>query len=273
MDSSRPSRASISRAAIWAGVVLLTRLPLAHADEPISTDRPDFVESSLVVGKGRFQIETGFASERNKSNGDKERLTSTPTLLRYGMGDAWELRLETDGVLRSRIQTANPFSITNENGYADVSLGVKWHMADGDESGRPGIAWLLHFDVDSGSSTFRGDGVRPSLRAVAEWELPGDWSVGVMPGLFSEVNGAGQHYVGGIAAVTVGKSWTETFRTFVELSGQQLTSRKNGGNIVTYDAGAAYLLNHDTQIDLAFSWGATRETPDFQWGIGFSKRF
>ncbi len=272
MDSLR-LRTLASVAALLGAAVLSAQLPEAHADEQISTDRPDFVESSLVVGKGRFQIETGFASERNKRNGDKERLNSTPTLLRYGIGDAWELRLETDGVLHSRIQTANPFSITTENGYADVSLGVKWHVSDGDESGRPGIAWLLHFDVDSGSSSFRGDGVRPSLRAVAEWELPGDWSVGVMPGVFSEVNAAGQHYIGGIAAVTVGKGWTETFRTFIELAGQQLTSNKNGGNIVTYDVGAAYLINHDTQIDFALSWGATRQTPDSQWGIGLSKRF
>jgi hypothetical protein len=34
----------------------LSCLPPALADEVIATDRPDFVESAEVVGKGRFQL-------------------------------------------------------------------------------------------------------------------------------------------------------------------------------------------------------------------------
>ncbi|MFY8124197.1 MAG: hypothetical protein ACOVKB_08160, partial [Silanimonas sp.] len=33
----------------------------AWADDPIATDRPDFVESSQTVGLGRWQIETSVA--------------------------------------------------------------------------------------------------------------------------------------------------------------------------------------------------------------------
>lgn len=43
-----------------------------HAQEQedtIQTDRPDFVESSNVVGKGRFQIETSIAYERDSNSG------------------------------------------------------------------------------------------------------------------------------------------------------------------------------------------------------------
>ena len=76
---------------------LLSALPLlALADDKdqIVTDRPDFVESSNVVGAGRFQIETSFALDRNKANGIKERTYSTPTLLRFGINDTIEARLE-----------------------------------------------------------------------------------------------------------------------------------------------------------------------------------
>jgi len=34
----------------------------AWADDPIATDRPDFVESSQTVGLGRWQIETSVAT-------------------------------------------------------------------------------------------------------------------------------------------------------------------------------------------------------------------
>ena len=245
-----------------------------HAEEPLSTDRPDFVESSDVVGKGRFQLETGYASERHKADGVKDRVTSTPTLLRFGFSDTMEFRVETDGAMRARSEDSNTGVTTRERGFSDVAIGIKWHTQDGDTaSGIPAMAWLFHADLETGSRAFRGEGVRPSVRAVAEWELPNDWSVGVMPGVFVDKNEDGDRYVGGIAAITVGKSWTDRFKTFFELAGQQLASKKNGGNIATWDVGATYLVSNDVQLDMAFSWAATKDTPDFQWGVGVSFRF
>lgn len=275
MHTRRHVPTALARALPFTAAVLaLSLAPRAQADEPIGTDRPDFVESSDVVGTGRFQLETGFAIERNKADGVKDRLTTTPTLLRLGLNDTMELRIETDGITRLRSEDTATGVTTHERGYADTAIGIKWHTMDGDTaSGRPAMAWLLHADLDTGSRAFRGDGVRPSLRAVAEWELPHDWSVGVMPGVFVDKNEDGDRYVGGIAAVTVGKAWTDRFKTFFELAGQQLASRKNGGNIVTWDTGATYLVTNDVQVDVGFSWGATKDTPDFAWGMGVSVRF
>lgn len=247
---------------------------LARAeDEPLATDRPDFVESSDVVGAGRFQIETSVAFERSKVDGTRERLRATPTLLRIGIGDTLEARFETDGALYLR-STDETGQATRDRGRADMSMGLKWHMQDGDETtGKPGIGWLLHADTDSGSREFRGKGWRPSLRMVAEWELPGGHSMGVMPGVFVEHDEAGRRYVGGIAAVVVGKSFSDKFRGFIELSGQQLTSRRHGGNIVTGDIGLAYLLTNSVQIDTAAAWGLSKAAPDFGWTVGLSVRF
>lgn len=279
MRPRRPARLTIRpsirhTAMFSASLLALCLAHAAHAEEPLSTDRPDFVESSDVVGKGRFQLETGFATERNKADGLKERLTTTPTLLRFGLSDTLEFRVETDGISRLRSEDTATGLTTRERGYADMAIGIKWHTLDGDEAtGRPAMAWLLHADLETGSRAFRGDGVRPSLRAVAEWELPNNWSIGVMPGLFVDKNEDGDRYVGGIAAVTVGKSWTDRFKTFFELAGQQLASRKNGGNIATWDTGATYLLTNDVQVDVSFSWAATKDTPDFAWGVGLAVRF
>jgi hypothetical protein len=104
----------------------------AHAeDEPITTDRPDFVESSEVVGKGRWQIETSLAWERDREAGMKTRLFGTPTLLRLGVADHWEVRLETDGRLRLKADGAGV--ALREHGWSDLSVGLKWHQRDGDE--------------------------------------------------------------------------------------------------------------------------------------------
>lgn len=251
---------------------LLAATAHAFADEAIATDRPDVVESGDVVGAGRIQIETGVAFERDRSGGVTSRLRSTPTLLRVGTGERWELRLETDGALRQRITEAG---LTQEHrGTADLSLGAKWHWRDGDEkTGAPGMAWLFHVDIDAGSAAFRGHGLRPSLRMVAEWDLPGGWSTGVMPGLYTDRNAQGERYVGGIFAVTAGKSLTERLRGFVEFSGQQLASTKNGGSVVTFDTGLAYLLSDDLQVDAAVSRGLNRYTPDLAATVGVSARY
>ena len=260
-----------------AALVLAMSLaaPLAaHADDALVGDRPDFVESSRVVGKGRFQLETGFGVERHKADGVKDRLSSTPTLLRFGLGETWELRLETDGYSRLRSEDSNTGVTVRERGANDVAVGIKWHTSDGDAAtNRPSTAWLFHADLDTGSAPFRGDGVRPSVRFVAEWDLPNDWSVGVMPGVFMEKNEDGDRYTGGIAAITFAKGWTDKFGTFFELAGQQLASKKNGGNVITYDMGATYKLSDNLQVDTALSWGLNSNTPDFAWGVGVSVRF
>ncbi len=245
----------------------------AHAEE-IGTDRPDFAESSAVVGKGRFQIETSLAGLRDSAGGSRTRLTGTPTLLRYGIADTVELRLETDGWQRSTVTDTATGLRVREKGAADASLGLKWHVRDGDEkAGSAALAWLLHADIDSGSAAYRGQGVRPSLRLAMEWELDDEVSVGLMPGLLLDRREGGGRYAVGIAAVTVSKGWTERWHSYLELAGQRLASKKNGGSVVTLDVGATYLLTQDVQLDLGVSFGTTRYTPDFAWTTGVSIRF
>lgn len=270
MSCARPR---LARALLSASLLAACACSAQAEEEPLATDRPDFVESSDVVGAGRLQIETSVAFERSKVDGTREKLRATPTLLRIGIGDTLEARIETDGALYLR-STDDTGLTTRDRGHADIALGLKWHMQDGDEAtGKPGIGWLLHVDTDSGSRAFRGKGWRPSLRMVAEWELPGGHSLGVMPGVFVEHNEAGSRYVGGIAAVVVGKSFTDRLRGFVELAGQQLASRRHGGNVVTADLGMAYLLTNSVQVDTAVAWGLSKAAPDFGWTIGLSMRF
>ena len=246
----------------------------ALADDAISTDRPDFVESSAVIGAGRYQIETGLGFERNKDAGLKLRTTTTPTLLRLGINETMEFRVETDGYTRARAQDLSGGAVSRERGMSDVALGLKWHTQDGDEAtGKPSTAWLFHADIDSGAAAFRGQGVRPSVRFVAEWELADDWSVGVMPGLMLDKNAEGKRFTSGILAVTVAKGWTDRLHSFVELAAQQITAAKNGGSVLTFDIGAAYAITNNLQVDVALSRGLNKYTPDLAWTVGLSVRF
>ena len=125
----------------------------------------------------------------------------------------------------------------------------------------------------TGSGPFRGQGTRPSIRLAAEWDLPGGYGIGVMPGLYRDRNEAGRSFTGAILAVTLGKAFGEKAHGFVELAGQQLASARNGGRLITFDAGLSYLLSDSLQVDVAWSFGLNRQSPDVQWTTGISTRF
>ena len=246
----------------------------ALADEGIATDRPDFVESSAVMDKGRVQLELGVNLERSHSAGQRGRAQFTPALLRVGLGHALEARIETDGMIRARVTDDSTGITTRNSGFSDVSLGLKWHSSDGDEkAGTPSTAWLFHLDMNSGSAAFRGDGVRPSLRFVAEWDLPGDTSIGVMPGLARDTDDNGRRFTAGILAVTVSTEIAPGWRAFIELAGLRLASGARGGNLASLDGGVTYLINPDMQVDASFQRGITRNTPFLGLGLGWSIRF
>jgi hypothetical protein len=107
---------------------------------------------------------------------------------------------------------------------------------------------------------------------VAEWELPHDMSLGVMPGLASETNDTGGRYASGIFGIVLGKEWNDRFRTFAEFSAPAIARARNGGTEANADIGAAWLLNKNVQVDTALSRGLNRRTPDFTWTVGLSVR-
>jgi len=240
-------------------------------DDTIMTDRPDFVESSDVVARGVMQLETSISMETNDDSGIHERSYTTPTLIRAGLGNRLELRMETDGHVVRHTPIGNVTE--TDSGYADIALGVKWHFTDGDaQTHSPSTAWLLHVDLDTGTRQFSGNGLRPSLRYVAEWDVADAVSCGVMPGVVYDKNDR-HRFISGILAGTCGKQFTSALRGFVEVAGQQLASKDDGGNIVSADTGVTWLVSKSVQLDASVQRGLTNETPDWTVAAGFSMRF
>lgn len=271
--SPRLARTTVSAIAFLAAMTLAVPTAYADEDDALSTDRPDFVESSNVVGKGVFQVETSLAWERDRRNGVETRTRSTPTLLRYGVTESVEVRIESEGLLR---QTVSGGGVSGtDSGTADASLSAKWHLRDDDQaSGQAALALIAGIDFDSGSRAFRGAGKVPVVRLVAEWDLPQDASVGVMPGVFyGKDDVTGERYWGGILAATYSRPLSASLRGFVEIAGQELRSTRHGGNTVTFDTGVTYAIDRDTQLDFSINVGLNDRTPDLALAIGFSRRF
>jgi hypothetical protein len=254
---------------------LLLACALARAQDAghIDTDGPDFVESTEAVPRGRVQFEAGPMWEVDGRAGTRLRTLSTPLLLKGGLGEGRELRLEADGLVhQSGTDAAGaPAAL---RGAADTALGMKWHVQDRDEkTGRPAVAWIAHVELPGGSAKLRGLGLRPSLRAVIGWDLPGGASIGLMPGVQLDTREDGQRFVSGIFGAVAGKWFTPRLRGFVELQAARIAHARDGGALLYQNAGAAWLLGEDWQIGARAGWAANRNTPSRYLLIALAGRF
>jgi hypothetical protein len=237
----------------------------------ISPDRPDFVNSSSVVGKGRFQLEAGVEWDRQREPEQHTRTLTTPLTLRYGIGESVELRLETDG--RSIEHDTDPASgaHTTTAGYADSAFGFKWHIAD--QQGKvPSYGLIVEAAVPSGSRELRTPGVRPVAYVPAEWDMPDDFSLGIMPGVGVDRNDDGAHYGYGVLAASLGKDFNERLHGFFEVALPQIARADNGGTQARVDTGLAWLVDKDCQVDAIVMHGLNRNTPGLSLGFGLSLR-
>jgi len=258
----------------WAIALCCLACQPVHAADHIDTDGPDYVESTEVVGAGRLQFETGPYLRNDTRNGARLRTSSTPLLLKAGLSETVEARLETDGY--ARLYGTDPAGSPTlaRSGFADTALGLKWHVHDqAPGSLAPTLAWIAHPEMPSGSAALRGQGLRPSLRAVLGWNLPFGMSLGVMPGLKYESREDGHRFPSGILGVVLGRWWTPRLRAFIESSAERIARQENGGVVLYKDVGAAYLLTDNWQLGGRAGWAANRNTPSRYVMLSLAARF
>ena len=261
-------------------VLVLALLPAPRAYAAFTPtswpDVSDTVAPLAFVGAGRWQSDIVVPTARSL----RERLAAdafdVPTLLRVGIGKSIELRSAVDTAPPPNAFETSTDAIRRLHGFTDVSFGAKWRVRGGDAGWLPGVAWLANVESTTGSPAFRGSDFRPSLRATAEWELPHDMTVGLMPGVFRDRDDNGKHYAAGVLALTLGKAWTPRLHTFVELAGQRLAQPRYStyhGASADIDTGVAFHATQSLQFAAVVSRGFMNTSQDVRAGLSVSSRF
>jgi hypothetical protein len=227
----------------------------------------DFVESSRTIGAGRTSFEARLLHESDDTDGVRSSIWRTPFMFIRGLDDHWDLRVESDGFIDASVREGGERIETD--GFADLSVGLQYHVPGSGEDGRPSMGWLLHVDLASGSSDFRGDGARPSLRFVTEWELGDAWNLGVKPGIawYSDANG---RFAAGRFGALLAKAWSERFSTFGEIAFPQIASDSNGGTLASFNAGASWMLADEVTWNVVAYKGLNERTPDLAVTTGLA---
>ena len=270
---------SFSNAPRALATALLVAAARADAGEPVP-GRDDFLDSAAVIGLGQWQFSPMFPALPGPHDSATSRIA--PRLASHFA--LLPVPVATGPTMALRAATANPaveppLESSDDkwrrlHGFADVSLGAQWRVRGGDAGWLPGVAWLADVETTMGSPAFRDRNVRPSLRATAQWELPQDMTLGVMPGLYRDRGDDGHHFAAGVMAVTLGKSWTPRLQSFVELAGQRLSHAQPDESLLNVDTGVAFIASKTLQVDMVVSRSLSGSaSQQVRGGLSVSSRF
>jgi len=185
----------------------------------------------------------------------------------------WRLSLGTPyvpgtGAVVSRGLATGDASAADDS--TDLSLGARWRVLHGDVSSHvPSAAWM----PDLQSADAHTAALRPTMSLSGEWTLPDDFSLGVMPGMAVDYSSQGRRQATGTFALTLGKSWSSQWRTFVDMARDRASTTQLAGVGTSVDAGVTFVAMPGTQIDFAVTRGLSDTAPPFQAGVGLSSSF
>ena len=179
---------------------------LAHAQDRISTDRPDFTGASTTVGVGKWQIETGLSYIVAPG---VFGFRAPEALLRFGAGTGWEARIGLPNWSRVSVPGAA------ETGLSDATLGAKFALAS---CGAWTQAVIVETTVPTATSDFGSDRWEPAVRYTVSRPIDDRWSVGSM---LSASTRRDSHatVVDGAFTLVFGRALRSDLSTFVEYAG------------------------------------------------------
>ena len=231
----------------------------AHAQDPISTDRPQITSSSIVVPCGSLQLENGLTVTGNVG----QRTFDLPEAsARFGVLAKTELRFGVP-VYFQNDQTASG----RVNGFGDLSIGFKQQL--GPTKGGFDVSVIPSVSLPSGASAISSHGYDPSIQLPWSRAVTKTWTAAGMFSIAWPTQGSRRNLTGQ-TSVYFDRQLTPPWDAYVEYSG---SFPERGGPQHQIDFGTAFKISPHQQLDLHAGFGLSASTADYSVGIGYSARF
>jgi len=268
----RPARFTVAAVSLAAGLATASSA-LAAVDDQYAPATPVAAPAGLVAA-ARKLIDDTMEKQRAVVSVLRRKVVS------HVMAGSWRQGLDTPAMPRATaIVTHGPvpndfadgaLSTPADADAPDLPLGARWRVLHGDASSNvPMAAWM----PDLQSTDARAAALRPTTTLSGEWALPNDFTLGLMPGMAVDYSPLGRRQSTGTFAVTLGKSWSPQWRTFVDMARDHAASLQPAGVATSMDAGVSFVATRSTQIDFAVTRGLSDAAPPFQAGLGLSSSF
>ena len=239
------------------------------ADQAISTDRPGIPYGTSIVPVGHWQLETGLPTfENDPLPGGHSLLLSTPTYLRYGISDDFELQLAAS--------PWNQLTMTQDghrhtvSGAGDLQLGGKFALSSGGGA-MPAVTLIGYVSAPTGSRYFSEDRPAYNLNAVASWSLTDSTSFTTMASFTRAPADGDRHANSGTVAASLSHSFTSQLTAYAETG--WFPGYTNTSSTALAGGGVTYLVTAHVQVDGFFDVGLNRDSPTSVLGTGISILF
>ncbi|MFN8321805.1 MAG: transporter [Chitinophagales bacterium] len=242
-------------------VLVFCSIQSVYAQNTIECDRPDQTETPSVVPHNHFQMETGFYYTRS-SKYEKE-ITHPAALLKYGMKDIAELRVEIESA------TSVDNSEIKQNiiyGLKPLALGLKLKICE-EKKWRPRTSVIVMTSIPVlASAKFREKYPSPEVRLVFQHTISKQFSFSYNLGAFWD----GDNFnTTGLYTVTVGYVMADNWGCYLELYGF-IPHRQRSSNFI--DGGITFTPCHNVMIDVSAGVSIDKRQPEFWSGFGVSFR-
>ena len=241
----------------------------------INADRPGIADGSNVISAKRLQIETGLQEEFRRDGDSREHTIFIPTLIRVGIDNHWEVRVE--GNTFTRVLTSDATNVASRSsGFAPVSLGIKYHIYNFKGARQASLGTIVRVFPAWGSADFRPHHVTGDVRLAADWDFAERLKLSLNPnvGVGRYEDDQGRIFTAGLLAVTLNYLPTKKLNPFIDV-GLQIPEKSDGRSSVIFDTGVGYIIGRNLQLDASIGTGAHGDTtphPFIGFGISFRSK-
>ena len=159
------------------------------------------------------------------------------------------------------------------NGLAPTSVGLKYNFCEAVGSKRPSVGAIIRISPPSGSGQYRNEKTTGDFRIAADWNFANRWSLNPNLGIAVYQDDSARVYESGLMAATLNFNPSKKLNFFAD-TGIQTPEQKYGKTSVIFDAGSAYIVGHNTQLDISLGTGASGSTPPHPFIVGgITRRF
>jgi hypothetical protein len=257
----------MSRFALACALALVAARGAAAAEgDALDPDRPDVSSSARTVGAGRVQLETGVLAERTRLAGaPTERRLAAEMLLRIGLGEHLELRVDGEPIVRLR-------GADDATDVGDFRIGAKWRFFDGGD-GAPMLALVPSVKLPTAPTPIGSGKADYAVVLVASFELPADFALDANAGLAA--NGQTRpsgHLLQALVSASLSRKLGPALNAFGEVF---YDSREewSGRDQVGIDAGVVWTVRPNIALDAAVGTSLYGRVPDVFVRAGGSVRF
>ncbi len=232
-------------------------------DGQIITDRPSFSIGPGTIPRGRVQFETGYTFTFNQASPDTTTHTFPENLIRIGLTDTSEFRLEWP---------TQTFINRSEkvDGLKDLAIGFKTQIFQ-QHGLRPQLSLAGRLLIPTGGKNLTSGHVDPEFQAILNYTINDRFS------LLSNLN-VGSNTIQGNRITQFASSlglimnMHHTLSGFIEYYGiYPISNRIIDTHFI--QTGLVHQFDYHLQIDVRVGTGISAHTEDLLTGAGISWRF